>query len=140
MPRFTRFVSISSLLLLFLYLFLSPGTSDLPDYLKDGLESEKTSDQTTSTTEDRSLVGSKSADLPKDISGLNLREQLTVSFPYDVNSVFPSFIWQTWKTTPTSQDFEFRKEESTWTEKHTGYIHEVRTAILLLILANRSRW
>lgn len=56
-----------------------------------------------------------------------LRNQLAAQFSYDLESTFPSFIWQTWKTTPSDPDFEFRGPEATWTEKHPDYIHEVRS-------------
>jgi alpha 1,6-mannosyltransferase len=58
---------------------------------------------------------------------MTLREKLAADFPYDVESFFPAFIWQTWKTTPTNPDFAFRQQEATWTEKHPEYVHEVIT-------------
>lgn len=56
-----------------------------------------------------------------------LRDRLLRAFPYDMSSAFPSFIWQTWKTTPSDPDFAFRAQEATWSEKHPAYIHEVIT-------------
>ena len=63
---------------------------------------------------------------------LPLRDQLEYQFPYVVESKFPAFIWQTWKYTPSSPRFEskFRKTESSWTEKHPTFIHEVGMEIL----------
>lgn len=60
---------------------------------------------------------------------LSVAEQLVHHYPYDINSKFPTFIWQTWKYTPASGRFEeqFRVTEASWTEKHPGFIHQVIT-------------
>lgn len=64
-----------------------------------------------------------------DIAGKPLREQLQYQFPYDVEGKFPAYIWQTWKYTPASGQFEesFRPAEASWTEAHPGFVHEVIT-------------
>jgi len=64
-----------------------------------------------------------------DIAGKPLREQLQYQFPYDVEGKFPAYIWQTWKYTPASGEFEesFRPAEASWTEAHPGFVHEVIT-------------
>jgi len=61
-----------------------------------------------------------------------LTEQLAYQFPYDVSAKFPAFIWQTWKYTPAHPKFDdnFRIAETTWTEKHPEFIHEVRAPAL----------
>merc|ERR1711977_756591 len=58
-----------------------------------------------------------------------LKEQLEYLFPYDSTSKFPAYIWQTWKTTPASPDFDegFRDAEASWTNLHPTFIHEVIT-------------
>lgn len=58
-----------------------------------------------------------------------LREQLEYQFPYDVESKFPAYIWQTWKVTPGSGEFkeEFREPEASWTIMHPTFVHEVIT-------------
>ncbi|KAF2398086.1 hypothetical protein EJ06DRAFT_122669 [Trichodelitschia bisporula] len=58
-----------------------------------------------------------------------LRTQLEYLFPYDPLSKFPAYIWQTWKTTPSSGQFEeaFREPEASWTIQHPTFIHEVIT-------------
>jgi alpha 1,6-mannosyltransferase len=65
----------------------------------------------------------------KDISKLSLVDRLAYQFPYDLETKFPAYIWQTWKYTPASADFgdDFRTAEASWTEKHPGFIHEVIT-------------
>lgn len=65
----------------------------------------------------------------KDTSGLPLVEKLAYQFPYDVVSRFPAYIWQTWKTSPSSAEFDeaFREAEASWTELHPGFVHEVIT-------------
>jgi len=64
-----------------------------------------------------------------DMSDTPLRDRLRYQFPYDMEGKFPAYIWQTWKTTPGSGDFEdlFRPFEASWTEKHPGFVHEVIT-------------
>ncbi|KKA19133.1 Alpha-1,6-mannosyltransferase subunit (Och1), partial [Rasamsonia emersonii CBS 393.64] len=58
-----------------------------------------------------------------------LRERLRYQFPYDVESKFPAYIWQTWKYTPASGNFDekLRPLEASWTELHPGFVHEVVT-------------
>lgn len=58
-----------------------------------------------------------------------LRKQLEYQFPYDVDSKFPAYIWQTWKTTPAQGQFpeEFREAEASWTINHPTFVHEVIT-------------
>lgn len=63
----------------------------------------------------------------QDLRGKPLRQQLEIQFPYDPLSKFPAYIWQTWKTTPSSGDFrsEFRELEASWTNLHPTFVHEV---------------
>jgi alpha 1,6-mannosyltransferase len=58
-----------------------------------------------------------------------LRERLRYQFPYDRESKFPAYIWQTWKYSPSSGNFgeDLRPLEASWTEQHPGFIHEVLT-------------
>ncbi|TVY25582.1 Initiation-specific alpha-1,6-mannosyltransferase [Lachnellula hyalina] len=62
-------------------------------------------------------------------SRATLREKLAYQFPYDQESKFPAYIWQTWKYTPASGEFgeNFRPAEASWSEKHPGFVHEVIT-------------
>jgi alpha 1,6-mannosyltransferase len=63
------------------------------------------------------------------LSRLSLSEKLAYQFPYDLETKFPAYIWQTWKFTPASGEFDdmFRPAEASWTEKHPGFVHEVIT-------------
>ncbi|KAJ1336104.1 alpha 1,6-mannosyltransferase [Microdochium nivale] len=63
----------------------------------------------------------------QDMSKMTLSEKLAYQYPYDVETKFPAFIWQTWKTTPADPDFEFRDQEASWSELHPGFVHEVIT-------------
>lgn len=56
-----------------------------------------------------------------------LRERLRYQFPYDLESKFPAYIWQTWKYTPASGSFDesLRPFEASWSELHPGFVHEV---------------
>lgn len=63
----------------------------------------------------------------QDMSKMSTYDKLAYQFPYDVETKFPAYIWQTWKYTPSSGKFKFREEEATWTQLHPGFIHEVIT-------------
>ncbi|PWY96485.1 alpha-1,6-mannosyltransferase subunit [Aspergillus sclerotioniger CBS 115572] len=56
-----------------------------------------------------------------------LRDRLRYHFPYDLEAKFPAYIWQTWKYTPSSMFFSesLRDPESSWSELHPGFVHEV---------------
>lgn len=58
-----------------------------------------------------------------------IRKQLEYAFPYDPEGKFPAYIWQTWKYTPASGEFDetFRPSEASWTELHPSFVHEVIT-------------
>ncbi|TVY83932.1 Initiation-specific alpha-1,6-mannosyltransferase [Lachnellula suecica] len=87
---------------------------------------------TSSTGKALSAAGRKKGSgqqIIQDLSRASLRDKLEYQFPYDVESKFPAYIWQTWKYTPASGDFgeNFRPAEASWSEKHPGFIHEVIT-------------
>jgi alpha 1,6-mannosyltransferase len=65
----------------------------------------------------------------EDLHRKPLRQQLEYQFPYDVDSKFPAYIWQTWKYTPAQGEFseEFREAEASWTIHHPTFVHEVIT-------------
>jgi len=63
----------------------------------------------------------------QDMSKLSVYDKLAYQFPYDVETKFPAYIWQTWKWTPAHAEFDFREQEATWTEQHPGFVHEVIT-------------
>lgn len=65
----------------------------------------------------------------QDIASRPLRERLRYHFPYDIESKFPAYIWQTWKTGPGSSKFEerLRPFEASWSALHLGFVHEVIT-------------
>ncbi|GME43251.1 hypothetical protein GTA08_BOTSDO12204 [Neofusicoccum parvum] len=65
----------------------------------------------------------------EDLHSKPLRQQLEYQFPYDPQSKFPAYIWQTWKYTPASGEFDeiFREPEASWTILHPTFVHEVIT-------------
>ncbi|KAF3015861.1 membrane-bound alpha-1,6- mannosyltransferase Initiation-specific [Neopestalotiopsis sp. 37M] len=63
----------------------------------------------------------------QDMSKMSLYDKLAYQYPYDVESKFPAYIWQTWKYTPAEGKFHFREQEASWTNLHPGFIHEVIT-------------
>lgn len=126
MPRFTRFVAITSVLLFILYIvyrrpheFTKIPASTPPVIPANSKIKPADSGQQDTHTPPVSAAP-KASQVPR-----TLRELLASEFPYDPSTVFPGFIWQTWKSTPSEADFEFRGPEATWTERHPGFIHEV---------------
>ncbi|KIX10195.1 uncharacterized protein Z518_01276 [Rhinocladiella mackenziei CBS 650.93] len=65
----------------------------------------------------------------RDMASKPLRERLQYYFPYDVEAKFPAYVWQTWKSGPSSGKFEerLRPFEASWTTLHPGFVHEVVT-------------
>jgi alpha 1,6-mannosyltransferase len=65
----------------------------------------------------------------QDLKAQPLRKQISYAFPYDPEGKFPAYIWQTWKHTPASSEFEevFRPAEASWSELHPSFVHEVIT-------------
>ncbi|KAK5108464.1 hypothetical protein LTR62_008282 [Meristemomyces frigidus] len=65
----------------------------------------------------------------EDLKAMPIRKQLSYAFPYDSEGKFPAYIWQTWKFTPASGEFQeaFRPAEASWTELHPSFVHEVIT-------------
>ncbi|KAI0019965.1 glycosyltransferase family 32 protein [Xylariomycetidae sp. FL0641] len=63
----------------------------------------------------------------QDPSTMSLYDKLAYQYPYDVETKFPAYIWQTWKYTPAHGEFEFREQEASWTQLHPGFVHEVIT-------------
>ncbi|KAI0968863.1 initiation-specific alpha-1,6-mannosyltransferase [Xylaria arbuscula] len=63
----------------------------------------------------------------QDFSTMSLYDKLAYQYPYDVETKFPAYIWQTWRNTPEDDKFDFRNEEGSWTYHHPGFVHEVIT-------------
>ncbi|RSM09427.1 hypothetical protein CDV31_007733 [Fusarium ambrosium] len=62
-----------------------------------------------------------------DMSGMSTYEKLAYAYPYDVETKFPAYIWQTWKQSPEQTDFQFKDQHASWTDEHPGFVHEVIT-------------
>ncbi|KAI1486503.1 nucleotide-diphospho-sugar transferase [Biscogniauxia mediterranea] len=62
-----------------------------------------------------------------DMSKMSLYDKLAYQYPYDVETKFPAYVWQTWKWTPANSEFNFRQQEASWTNLHPGFVHEVIT-------------
>ncbi|KAG9234104.1 putative initiation-specific alpha-1,6-mannosyltransferase [Amylocarpus encephaloides] len=112
----------------------SSGGASKPssDQLKEKTKTGYLPTNPVSTSSSGSLKGKKpkTAQQPlHDFAAAPLRDKLAYQFPYDVESKFPAYIWQTWKYTPASGEFgeSFRPAEASWSEKHPGFIHEVIT-------------
>lgn len=84
------------------------------------------------TSDGAALEGQKAHQVPaqkaiQDMSKMPLYDKLAYQYPYDVETKFPAYIWQTWKYTPANGEFTFRDQEASWTELHPGFVHEVIT-------------
>ncbi|KAF5133090.1 Initiation-specific alpha-1,6-mannosyltransferase [Metarhizium anisopliae] len=62
-----------------------------------------------------------------DMSRMSTYDKLAYAYPYDIETKFPNYIWQTWKTTPADSNFAFREQEASWTLQHPTFVHEVIT-------------
>lgn len=89
-----------------------------------------------SKTSHASSVDSMEPSFPKKVTGqkpmmdmskMSLADKLAYQYPYDVETRFPAYIWQTWKWTPAEEEFSFREQEASWSEQHPGFVHEVIT-------------
>lgn len=89
------------------------STTGLPDALEKGALSRGAANGAQKTMQDTSKW--------------TLSDKLAYQYPYDVESKFPAYIWQTWKYTPSEGQFRFRGEEASWTQHHPGFVHEVIT-------------
>ncbi|KAI0827226.1 glycosyltransferase family 32 protein [Hypoxylon sp. FL0890] len=80
--------------------------------------------ETDTSSKDKSLPAQK---VLQDMSKMSLYDKLAYQYPYDVETKFPAYIWQTWKWTPASGEFTFRHQEASWSTLHPGFVHEVIT-------------
>jgi alpha 1,6-mannosyltransferase len=113
------------------FILLRRSHSSAPDVLpvtSNGAKSHKSS--TTAAIKAGSILQDSGVPPQKaiqDMSRMSLYDKLAYQFPYDMQSKFPAYIWQTWKWTPASGEFTFREQEATWTELHPNWVHEVIT-------------
>ncbi|KAH7037106.1 nucleotide-diphospho-sugar transferase [Microdochium trichocladiopsis] len=102
-----------------------------PQYAdKDNAGKDTAASSSSSTSSKNPATGHDTPTVQKviqDMSKMTTYEKLAYQYPYDVETKFPAFIWQTWKTTPADGKFDFRDQEASWTELHPGFIHEVIT-------------
>lgn len=104
-----------------------PTTDDIPDSSRHGSSTTGVPDSLAKSSAGNN-GGRVTAQKPlQDMSKMTLIEKLAYQYPYDVESKFPAYIWQTWKYTPAQGEFTFRGEEATWTQLHPGFTHEVIT-------------
>ena len=57
----------------------------------------------------------------------SVRDKLTFLYPYDSESKFPAYIWQSWKHGLNDDRFDekYRQGESQWAFKNPGFVHEL---------------
>ncbi|KAK3395566.1 nucleotide-diphospho-sugar transferase [Sordaria brevicollis] len=138
MLTFRRALVAAAFFLTVFYLISSsssnPPSVAAPAVPKPDADVEAAKHASTTAVTDKSPSGANSAQQNpqgqrpiQDMSRMTLYEKLAYQFPYDVESKFPAYIWQTWKWTPAHSEFTFRDQEATWTQQHPGFIHEVIT-------------
>ncbi|KAF3807386.1 Initiation-specific alpha-1 6-mannosyltransferase [Colletotrichum gloeosporioides] len=94
----------------------------------DTTESSKTSHASSIDSMEPSFPKKVTGQKPMmDMSKMSLSDKLAYQYPYDVETRFPAYIWQTWKWTPAEEEFSFREQEASWSEQHPGFVHEVIT-------------
>ncbi|KAF4827535.1 Initiation-specific alpha-1,6-mannosyltransferase [Colletotrichum tropicale] len=94
----------------------------------DTTESSKTSPASSIDSMEPSFPKKVTGQKPMmDMSKMSLADKLAYQYPYDVETRFPAYIWQTWKWTPAEEEFSFREQEASWSEQHPGFVHEVIT-------------
>lgn len=129
-PSSLRRAVLAAILIIALFLFLRPSSPSAPD----PPAGRATPDATVQPT--RAYPPPQPPKKPQadqtsiqDVASKPLRERLKFHFPYDVESKFPAYIWQTWKAGPDSGAFEdrLRPFEASWSNLHPGFVHEVIT-------------
>ena len=117
---------IAAVVLIFLFLLLRPTPTSAP--APPSVDNVAGSPPQTQPTRPYPPP-SKNQQKITGVETAGLRERLQYHFPYQLDSKFPAYIWQTWKYGPGSGDFEdrLRPFEASWTEKHPGFVHEVIT-------------
>lgn len=108
-----------------------PSTDKLPDASRHGSSTTGTPEagnkNPSGSGSNGGLAAVGSQKPLQDMSKMTLTEKLAYQHPYDVESKFPAYVWQTWKYTPAHGEFAFREQEATWTQLHPGFTHEVIT-------------
>ncbi|KAJ5689485.1 Initiation-specific alpha-1-6-mannosyltransferase [Penicillium macrosclerotiorum] len=127
MPTFRKSVLAALFLLTFIFVIHSsrstdvrgaPGYKTVPDIFDEEQEVLAQPKKKTKSRQQEPLGA---------LSTSPLIDRLRYQFPYDFQSKFPAYIWQTWKYAPSSVWFNegLRGPESSWTNLHPGFTHEV---------------
>ncbi|KAK1707581.1 glycosyltransferase sugar-binding region DXD domain-containing protein-containing protein [Colletotrichum lupini] len=132
-PR--RAVAVAAFLLIVFYLISSSHDTTPAVKAPVAASNHDTTDSKTSSYTPASADGEIKPSAPKvatqkpmmDMSKMSLYDKLAYQYPYDPETRFPAYIWQTWKWTPAEQQFNFREQEASWSEQHPGFVHEVIT-------------
>ncbi|KAL1634822.1 alpha-1,6-mannosyltransferase Och1 [Diplodia intermedia] len=101
-----------------------------PDAIDAAAQAGQSSERKTEKTAPQAVAKKERPQIAlEDLHTKPLRQQLEYQFPYDPQGKFPAYIWQTWKYTPASGEFDeiFREPEASWTIHHPTFVHEVIT-------------
>ena len=129
-PSSLRRAVLAAVLLVVLFLLLRPSSPTAPDPPSFRSASAPSEQPTRAYPPPQVPKKSEVDQTPiQDVGSKPLRERLKFHFPYERESKFPAYIWQTWKVGPDSGDFEARLRpfEASWSSLHPGFVHEVIT-------------
>ncbi|KAA8647137.1 glycosyltransferase family 32 protein [Aspergillus tanneri] len=129
MLTFRKALFAAILLIAFVALLRSSHSSASPSSSLPISVPEDNSHESSLVTEEQPL-GQKKENVQQPLQpppNAPLLDRLRYHFPYDLDSKFPAYIWQTWKYAPGSIWFtpELRAPEASWTELHPDFVHEV---------------
>ncbi|KAJ5099465.1 hypothetical protein N7532_006466 [Penicillium argentinense] len=127
MPTFRKSVFAAICLIAFVYLLRStrpsdipgaPGYKPVPDIFTEEQNALRNPRRNGKSSLQQPLAPPPTAPL---------RERLRFQFPYNLETQFPAYIWQTWKYAPSSKyfDADLRDMEASWTEMHPYFMHQV---------------
>lgn len=110
------------------------STQDTNEALKEAQntahqQSEKQDQKLQSLEQERRILDKHLLELKKLPFGTSVGTQLAHQFPYESESRFPAYIWQTWKQSRDDPTFDsrFRDAIRSWEDKNPGFVHEVMT-------------
>lgn len=131
-PQTARRALLVAILILLLYLFFAPSSISPTSISVQHDSIGKTfmdDSPLRSYPPPSSHNASPGQQSPQSSSPKTLRERLAYHFPYEIESKFPAYVWQTWKNAPGDEGFtdRLRPFEASWSEQHPGFVHEVIT-------------
>ncbi|KAK4938580.1 alpha-1,6-mannosyltransferase Och1 [Elasticomyces elasticus] len=136
----TKRVALVAVVLLTLFLLLRPTSSSLSDApaLESSPKEPAQASRSYPPPKPSKKIQQPDEQTLRELASKPLRDRLRYHFPYDIESKFPAYVWQTWKEGPGSGQFEerLRPFEASWSTLHPGFVHEVITDDAAVHLVN----